>query len=106
MNKMQAIQIENPRGFDPELDMEPDMEPGMKDPVDKQGCTITVSIIGDHWANQQICLSIDTKFETTTLNLSREKAVMVAMMLNEKAKELSVSRETDNVTVLKDNEKL
>lgn len=103
---MQTIQIENPRGFDPELDVEPDVEPGMKDPVDKQECAIKVSIIGDHWATQQICLSIETKFESTSLNLSREKAVMVAKMLYEQAKSLTVSQETDAVTVLKGDDKL
>ena len=85
---MQAVQIENPRGFDPELDMEPDVEPLMKDPIDKQGCTIEVFAIRGVDL-QQICLTIHTKFETTTLNLSKEKAAMVARMLNEKVKEIS-----------------
>ena len=101
---MLGTQIENPRGFDPELDMEPDMEPGMKNPVDKQGCTIKVSIVGDHWATQQICLSIDTKFETTTLILNKTQAVKIATMLYEKAEELKISRETD-INHSKDNEK-
>ena len=84
---MQAVQIENPRGFDPELDMEPDVEPLMKDPIDKQGCTIEVFAIRGVDL-QQICLTIDTKFETTTLNLSKEKAIAVARMLYEKAENL------------------
>ena len=85
---MQAVQIENPRGFDPKLDMEPDVEPLMEDPIDKQECTIEVFAIRGVDL-QQICLIIKTKFETTTLNLSREKAAMVARMLNEKVKEIS-----------------
>mgnify|MGYP003135991948 CR=1 FL=1 len=84
---MQAVQIENPRGFDPELDMEPAVEPLMKDPIDKQGCTIEVFAIRGVDL-QQICLTIDTKFETTTLNLSKEKAIALARMLYEKAEKL------------------
>ena len=84
---MLGTQIENPRGFDPELDMEPDMEPEMKNPVDKQGCTIKVFAIRGVDL-QQICLTIDTKFETTTLNLSKEKAIALARMLYEKAENL------------------
>ena len=84
---MQAVQIENPRGFDPELDMEPDVEPLMKDPIDKQGCTVKVFAIRGVDL-QQICLTIDTKFETTTLNLSKEKAIALARMLYEKAEKL------------------
>lgn len=84
---MQAVQIENPRGFDPELDMEPDVEPLMKDPIDKQGCTVKVFAIRGVDL-QQICLTIHTKFETTTLNLSKEKAIAVARMLYEKAENL------------------
>jgi len=84
---MQAVQIENPRGFDPELDMEPDVKPLMKDPIDKQECTIKVFAIRGVDL-QQICLTIDTKFETTTLNLSKEKAIAVARMLYEKAEKL------------------
>jgi len=81
---VQSIQIENPRGFDPDLDMEPDMELGMKDPVDKQGCLIKIYIV----RGEQVCLSIDTKLETTTVNLSKEKAIMVARMLYENAEKL------------------
>ena len=81
---MQSIQIENPRGFDPDLDMEPDMELGMKDPVDKQGCVIKIYIV----RGEQVCLNIDSKFETTTVNLSKEKAIMVARMLYENAEKL------------------
>ena len=84
---MQAVQIENPRGFDPKLDMEPDVEPLMEDPIDKQECTIKVFAIRGVDL-QQICLTIDTKFETTTLNLSKEKAIAVARMLYEKAEKL------------------
>jgi|TARA_R100001132_G_C3218649_1_gene58268 hypothetical protein len=84
---VQAVQIENPRGFDPELDMEPDVEPLMKDPIDKQGCTVKVFAIRGVDL-QQICLTIDTKFETTTLNLSKEKAIALARMLYEKAEKL------------------
>ena len=84
---MQAVQIEYPRGFDPELDMEPDVEPLMIDPIDKQECTIKVFAIRGVDL-QQICLTIDTKFETTTLNLSKEKAIAVARMLYEKAEKL------------------
>ena len=84
---MLGTQIENPRGFAPELDMEPDMEPEMKNPVDKQGCTIKVFAIRGVDL-QQICLTIDTKFETTTLNLSKEKAIALARMLYEKAENL------------------
>jgi len=81
---VQSIQIENPRGFDPDLDMEPDMELGMKDPVDKQGCVIKIYIV----RGEQVCLNIDSKFETTTVNLSKEKAIMVARMLYENAEKL------------------
>ena len=84
---MQAVQIENPRGFDPKLDMEPDVEPLMIDPIDKQECTIEVFAIRGVDL-QQICLIIKTKFETTTLNLSKEKAIALAKMLYEKAEKL------------------
>ena len=84
---MQAVQIENPRGFDPKLDMEPDVEPLMEAPIDKQECTIEVFAIRGVDL-QQICLIIKTKFETTTLNLSKEKAIAVARMLYEKAEKL------------------
>ena len=101
---MLGTQIENPRGFDLELDMEPDIKPLMKNPIDKQGCIIKVAIIGDHRDNQQIYLSVDTKFETTTLILNKTQAVKIATMLYEKAEELKISRETD-INHSKNNEK-
>jgi hypothetical protein len=84
---MPYVEIENPRGFDPKIDMEPDVEPLMKDPIDKQGCTVKVFAIREVDL-QQICLTIDTKFETTTLNLSKEEAIALARMLYEKAEKL------------------
>jgi len=86
---MPYVEIENPRGFDPKIDMEPDVEPLMKDPIDKQGCTVKVFAIRGVDL-QQICLTIDTKFETTTLNLSKEEAIAIARMLYEKAEKLTV----------------
>ena len=58
---MQSIQIENPRGFDPELDVEPDKEPCMVDSSDSAECTVKVFAI--------------------TLNLSKSKAIALARML-------------------------
>jgi len=79
-----SIEIENPRGFNPELDMEPNREPCMVDLSDRLECTIQVfSIKGVD--SQKISLTIDTKFETTTLNLSKEKAIDLAKMLYQKA---------------------
>lgn len=77
---MQSIQIENPRGFDPELDVEPDKEPCMVDSSDSAECTVKVFAIRGVDL-QQIRLTIDTKFETTTLNLSKSKAIALARML-------------------------
>jgi hypothetical protein len=81
---MPYVEIENPRGFDPKIDMESEiMQPSSE-------CLIDIKVIKDNQSTCLIYMDVSSKYETTTVKLNKEKAVKLATRLLEEAKKLTV----------------